>query len=74
MTRMHLITGFLGSGKTTSIFHLLAHKDPNEKWAVLVNELGKLELMVLLLADSGGSPKEDPRRLHVLALMVYPCR
>ncbi len=27
--------------------HLLAHKDPNEKWAVLVNEFGKSELMVL---------------------------
>ena len=38
MTRTNLITGFLGSGKTTSILHLLAHKDPNEKWAVLVNE------------------------------------
>ncbi|EMS9357128.1 GTP-binding protein, partial [Staphylococcus epidermidis] len=29
MTRTNLITGFLGSGKTTSILHLLAHKDPN---------------------------------------------
>ncbi|EFA0537454.1 GTP-binding protein, partial [Escherichia coli] len=25
MTRTNLITGFLGSGKTTSILHLLAH-------------------------------------------------
>ncbi len=47
MTGTNLITGFLGSGKTTSILHLLAHKDPNEKWAVLVNEFGKSELMVL---------------------------
>lgn len=42
MTRTNLITGFLGSGKTTSILHLLAHKDPNEKWAVLVNEFGEV--------------------------------
>ncbi len=38
VTKTNLITGFLGSGKTTSILHLLAHKDPAEKWAVLVNE------------------------------------
>jgi G3E family GTPase len=32
----NLITGFLGSGKTTSILHLLAQKPADEKWAVLV--------------------------------------
>ncbi|MGK3717154.1 GTP-binding protein, partial [Escherichia coli] len=42
MTRTNLITGFLGSVKTTWILHLLAHKDPNEKWAVLVNEFGEV--------------------------------
>lgn len=47
MTRTNLITGFLGSGKTTSILHLLAHKDPNEKWAVLVNEFGEVGIVVL---------------------------
>ncbi|MDR8449714.1 GTP-binding protein, partial [Acinetobacter baumannii] len=26
MTKTNLITGFLGSGKTTTIRHLLAHK------------------------------------------------
>ena len=40
MTRTNLITGFLGSGKTTSILHLLANKDPAEKWAVLVDQHG----------------------------------
>lgn len=44
MTKTNLITGFLGSGKTTSILHLLAHKDPAEKWAVLVNEFGEVVL------------------------------
>ena len=42
MTKTNLITGFLGSGKTTSILHLLANKDPAEKWAVLVNEFGEV--------------------------------
>lgn len=60
MTRTNLITGFLGSGKTTSILHLLAHKDPNEKWAVLVNEFGEVGIDGALLADSGSLLKEIP--------------
>ncbi len=60
MTRTNLITGFLGSGKTTSILHLLAHKDLNEKWAVLVNEFGEVGIDGALLADSGALLKEIP--------------
>ncbi len=47
MTGTNLITGFLGSGKTTSILHLLAHKDPNENGRYWLMNLGKSELMVL---------------------------
>ncbi|MCV5745340.1 CobW-like GTP-binding protein, partial [Escherichia coli] len=53
MTRTNLITGFLGSGKTTSILHLLAQKPADEKWAVLVNEFGEVGIDGALLADSG---------------------
>ena len=60
MTRTNLITGFLGSGKTTSILHLLAHKDPDEKWAVLVNVFGEVGSDGALLADSGALLKEIP--------------
>ncbi|MBE0152772.1 hypothetical protein FOT80_25685, partial [Serratia fonticola] len=42
MTKTNLITGFLGSGKTTTIRHLLATKPENERWAVLVNEFGEI--------------------------------
>lgn len=38
----HLITGFLGTGKTTLIQQLLANKPPGERWAVLVNEFGQI--------------------------------
>lgn len=65
MTKTNLITGFLGSGKTTSILHLLAHKPADEKWAVLVNEFGEVGIDGALLAESGALLK-DPRRLHVL--------
>src|ERR1700712_5260414 len=38
-----LVTGFLGSGKTTLISALLAHPDMGET-AVLVNELGEVPI------------------------------
>ena len=60
MTRTNLITGFLGSGKTTSILHLLANKPEHEKWAVLVNEFGEVGIDGALLADSGALLKEIP--------------
>ncbi|MEI8032495.1 MAG: GTP-binding protein [Chlorobiaceae bacterium] len=37
-----IITGFLGSGKTTAINHLLSVKPKSERWAVVVNEFGKI--------------------------------
>nr|WP_221192243.1 MULTISPECIES: GTP-binding protein [Atlantibacter] len=60
VTKTNLITGFLGSGKTTTILHLLANKDPAEKWAVLVNEFGEVGIDGALLADSGALLKEIP--------------
>lgn len=39
---VHVISGFLGSGKSTLIRSLLQHKPPGERWAVLVNEFGQV--------------------------------
>lgn len=60
MTRVNLITGFLGSGKTTTLLHLLAQKPEGEKWAVLVNEFGEIGIDGALLAESGAVLKEIP--------------
>lgn len=60
MTKTNLITGFLGSGKTTTILHLLANKPQDEIWAVLVNEFGEIGIDGALLADSGALLKEIP--------------
>lgn len=60
MTKTNLITGFLGSGKTTLILHLLANKPADEKWAVLVNEFGEVGIDGALLAQSGALLKEIP--------------
>jgi len=38
----NIITGFLGSGKTSAILNLLKNKPEDEKWAVLVNEFGEI--------------------------------
>lgn len=38
----NIITGFLGSGKTTAIVQLLKHKPDHERWAILVNEFGEI--------------------------------
>lgn len=58
MTKTNLITGFLGSGKITTILHLLANKPQGETWAVLVNEFGEVGIDGALLADSGALLKE----------------
>lgn len=60
MTKTNLITGFLGSGKTTTIRYLLAQKPAHEKWAVLVNEFGEIGIDAALLSDSGAVLKEIP--------------
>jgi len=39
---VHLVTGFLGVGKTTAINHLLANKPEDERWAIVVNEFGQI--------------------------------
>ncbi|MDQ3003391.1 MAG: GTP-binding protein, partial [Fibrobacterota bacterium] len=49
-TRINLITGFLGSGKTTCIANLLSQKPANEKWAVIVNEFGRIGIDGAMLA------------------------
>ncbi|WP_274532015.1 GTP-binding protein, partial [Neisseria meningitidis] len=41
-TKVHLISGFLGTGKTTALKSLMAQKDPNEKWVIIVNEFGEI--------------------------------
>lgn len=41
---VHIITGFLGSGKTTVISELLKNKSDSEYWAVIINEFGKVSI------------------------------
>ncbi len=56
----NLITGFLGSGKTTAILHLLANKPENETWGVLVNEFGEIGIDGAMMAGKGAVVREVP--------------
>lgn len=57
---VNLITGFLGAGKTTAIRHLLQQGRQGEKWAVLVNEFGKVGIDQSVLAMDEVAIREVP--------------
>ena len=60
MTRVHLISGFLGVGKTTAILDLLQQSPATEKWAVLVNEFGEVGVDGAILESQGAVVREVP--------------
>ncbi|RTQ98751.1 CobW family GTP-binding protein [Halomonas nitroreducens] len=47
---VHVVTGFLGSGKSSLIRHWLDTKPAGERWAVLINEFGRVGIDQALLA------------------------
>ena len=51
--KVHLISGFLGTGKTTALKSLTEQKDPAEKWVIMVNEFGEIGIDGAVLSDSG---------------------
>ncbi|MDY6490407.1 CobW family GTP-binding protein [Acinetobacter faecalis] len=50
----HIISGFLGAGKTTVLQHLLSQKPEGEMWAVLMNEFGQIGIDQQLMPQSNG--------------------
>ena len=48
-TRAHVITGSFGSGKTTAIRWLMAHKPEEEMWVVILNEFTDAGIETFLL-------------------------
>ncbi|QEM81638.1 CobW family GTP-binding protein [Halomonas binhaiensis] len=47
----HVITGFLGSGKSSLIRELIAQKPEGERWAILVNEFGQVGIDQAMFED-----------------------
>lgn len=48
----HVVTGPLGSGKTTAIARLLAEKPPQQDWVVLLNEFSDAGIDALTVASA----------------------
>jgi G3E family GTPase len=56
---VHIITGFLGSGKTTAILNFLDKKTTNEQWAIIINEFGKISIDSHTIASSAAGKVFD---------------
>ncbi|WP_164497433.1 GTP-binding protein [Vogesella sp. LIG4] len=50
-TRVNVLTGFLGVGKTTALRHLITQRPRDEKWAIIVNEFGEIGIDGAVLDD-----------------------
>ena len=51
LIRTNLITGFLGTGKTTAILDLLNYRPEGERWSVFVNEYGMVSIDELMFDE-----------------------
>lgn len=54
-----LLSGFLGSGKTTMLQHILQNKSHKMRVAVIVNDMGELNIDANLVAKSGVLKREE---------------
>jgi G3E family GTPase len=69
MTPVTLITGFLGTGKTTAIRSLLDQRPAHERWGVFINEYGIVSLDEALL----DLPEDSPVSVQELAGGCFCC-
>ena len=53
-----LLTGYLGSGKTTLINHVLGNQE-GYKCAVIVNDIGEVNIDASLIAKGGNVTQKD---------------
>jgi G3E family GTPase len=54
MTTVHVIGGFLGAGKTTTLLGLLASRPADERVAVIVNDFGEAAIDDAIVGAAGG--------------------
>lgn len=58
-----LLTGYLGSGKTTLVNHILANKR-GIKFAVIVNDIGEVNIDADLIQKEGLSARKTKASWH----------
>ena len=51
----YLITGLLGSGKTTTLRQLLQQKPTHERWGIIINEFGEVDIDAATLQNQGSN-------------------
>ena len=66
MTKVDIISGFLGAGKTTLIKKLLKEAYQGEKLVLIENEFGEISIDGGFLKESGIQITRDDLRLHLL--------
>ena len=59
---VHLITGLLGSGKTTCLKHLIKQKPSTENWIILINEFGEVDIDAAQLLST--TLKDETVEIH----------
>lgn len=70
VTKIDIISGFLGAGKTTLIKKLLSEAFQNEKVVLIENEFGEIGIDGGFLKEAGVEDYGDEFRLYLL----LPCR
>ncbi|BCE01863.1 CobW family GTP-binding protein [Marinicellulosiphila megalodicopiae] len=65
----NIVTGFLGSGKSTLIRSLITHKNNDEHWVVLINEFGDVGLDDQIIESNltDGSSKKGQIQISQIA-------
>ena len=67
-----MLTGYLGAGKTTLLNHILAN-DGGIRAAVIVNDIGEINVDASLIADGGLSETDGKQQLiykHAISTLV----
>ena len=63
-----IISGFLGSGKTTFLQHILKEHKPTDKVLIIENDFGETSLDAANLAKTGATIREVTFWLYLLQL------
>lgn len=68
-----VVTGFLGSGKTTFVNHLLSARH-GRKLAVIENEFGEVAIDDALLGDGGVERGEEAQQVCLCSCVGFPLK
>lgn len=65
---VHLITGLLGSGKTTCLKQLIKQKPSTENWLILINEFGEVDIDASQLSSLLVGPPSKLQSINIQAV------